>query len=265
MRIRIFINTILNYRLTAENRVRLEAVYPEGFGRGGGFQVTMYADESRAPSVREALDHTGMVHWTPDTPFGIRNTYRVRRTPVFDDQELAAARYVELLRTVRVDSTLTTRRMIVIRPRELERLPTFVQAWYSTVVRDSTRQALDSQGFRKLKFGETMPGRFRNDMDYDRLLDWSKFGGPWWELMSEVKLPNSRYDRHAEDYLPAGAPWDTPMDGRLHFTESDLDPLGDFDIAWGECEPWVVSQRFYQFCQSQGWTAEWRPVAIDSE
>ncbi len=225
----------------------------------------MYTDDPQAPVVRAALDQTGLRHWTPDTPFPAENTYHLNRTPIFTEEELSAARFVELRHTARVDSTLAANRLIVIRPRELERLPTFVQAWYAIVVRDMVRVGLESQGFRKLKFGETMPGRFRNDMDYDRLLDWSKFGGPWWELRSDVVLPKSRYDRNAEDYLPAGAPWDTPMDGRLHFTQADLDPLGDFDIAWSECEPYIVSQRYYQYCKSQGWESEWRPVAIDPE
>lgn len=265
MRIHISSDVIYDYKLTLESRSLLEQVYPEGF-RGGGFWVTLFADDPRAPKVREALDLAGLHHRAPGHTYPIEQTYLLSRVPVFEHAELAAAPYIELPPTTRITSSLAAYHKIVVDPRDLDEKPTFVQAWYAIVIRDSTRLALESQRFKKLKFGETMPGRFDHTGFHTRMLDWSKFGEPWWELMSEAETPRGHFAQELEAYLPKDAPWDSPMDGRLHFTESDVRSLGEFDIACGsEGVPYIVSQRFYQFCKAQGWNAEWRPVAIDPE
>ncbi len=94
---------------------------------------------------------------------------------------------------------------------------------------------------------------------------------PFWELRSSVTLPkmvNSVEDKSIDWELPRyliSGPYGEP-----HYRQSELQPLGSFDIAhtWerlsGSEPALIISQRFYQYCLKNKIPLEVRPARIDT-
>jgi len=244
----------------------------------GRFEANIFADDPRAKELEAILKAHGVPHWVPRREYRDEPRYRITRRPVYDDAELAAARWLRLHAIQRfypwpIDHTIDaqlTRRMLVLNPREIapHHYDAFMEAQYSVVVHNNIKVELEKHHFRRLVLAATRPGRFQSD-NLTQLLDWPKRGrGPWWELTSDLYLPMPRRWDHADEYLPEGAPWDHPLDKTLHYKLSNLEPLGEFDVATCGSNgnaPVVVSQRFYQVCKANNWRAEWVPVTIDPE
>lgn len=256
----------------------LQRALPGSINSYGWFEANIFADDPRAKELQAILKAHGVPHWVPRREYKDEPRYRITRFPVYDDAELAAARWLRLWAIERfypwtIDPTSDAhlkRRLLVLNPREIapHHYDAFMEAQYSVVVHNNIKVELEKHHFRRLVLAETRPGRFQSE-HLTQLLDWPKRGrGPWWEVTSDPCLPRSRRSELADEYLPEGAPWDHPLDQTLHYRLSDLEPLGDSDIGAsgpvGEA-PHIVSQRFYQVCKAHNWRAEWVPVTIDPE
>ncbi len=135
----------------------------------------------------------------------------------------------------------------------------FLRPWI--VVSDWTRRILESAGLVGLKFDEVSIKGHSDQASKE----------PFWELRSVVSLPkmtNSDPDTgvNYESFLISDAY------GEPHYRQSDLQPLGIFDIAHtkeplgGHRDPsLIVSQRFYQHCLKHKIPLEVRPVRIDPD
>lgn len=277
MRIQLRISEACD-RFPAAIQPELRRMLPECINSHGWFEMNTFADDPKAMELNAFLRAHGIPHWHPRASPRSPQAYRVTRRPVYDDGELAAARWLRLWAIERfypwpIDHTIDaqlTRRMLVLNPREIapHHYDAFMEAQYSVVVHNNIKVELEKHHFRRLVLAATRPGRFQSE-HLTQLLDWPKRGrGPWWEVTSDLCLPKSHRRELADEYLPEGAPWDHPLDQTLHYKFSDLEPFGDFDIASPDAvgdAPHIVSQRFYQVCKANNWRAEWVPVTIDPE
>ncbi len=112
--------------------------------------------------------------------------------------------------------------------------------------------------------------------------------GPWWELTSDLILPRVSPRCDVRDWHGRPIPPDAPVTANdcvklvegdfvvpeARYLRRDLQAIGEFDVAltFESTTPTfvkhrdrnlIVSQRFYQFCQTHGLKAQWSPVHVD--
>ncbi len=208
--------------------------------------------------------------------------YRVHKYYIKEDSDFDSSRCIELqpikdLKWVLREHIDTGTILVPI--NSLGNKARFVGADKSVIVSSKTRDELLAQGFLHLTFRPTKPAQY-SDVGPPEVLSWEHHSPQWWELWSDLTLPPlSPTMKHtdgngnvvARDWK--GWKWfsnPTEDDDRLHYLDSELKGVEPFDIAVTfehQASPWqrylVVSQKFYQFCKSKKWAADWEPVAID--
>lgn len=137
------------------------------------------------------------------------------------------------------------------------------------VIPESVRKILAAGNFKGLEFGEVALKGTSARASTE----------PFWELKSSLTLPKmANTDRFVSvnsvpfdgDYTKMVWIKDPPYrTGEIHYRESDLKALGEFDVArtlekYKEPHPaLVVSQRFYQHCLKNKIPLAVEPVRID--
>ncbi|MEM1164972.1 MAG: hypothetical protein AAGI30_01635 [Planctomycetota bacterium] len=158
---------------------------------------------------------------------------------------------------------------------------------FGTLVADHVRQVLEKGDLRGIRFEATKVYKAVGRKGYEEE-SWDEYPEPWWELettvtmpafSSSVKLISGTHGVELKPDFSTGCRIDDGLFGpaELHYRRSDIDAMDEFDIArthepitgrvkWTRRDrPFVVSQRFYQYCKKNNVKADWRPVRIDED
>lgn len=163
---------------------------------------------------------------------------------------------------------------------------------WRVVVDAEARESLELGEFVGLSFGESplFPERARRVAAQERLASargsqgWAVLAWPCWELKSSIVLPKManrlmQYGWRGEPPRPFEGDYSRPVfiddppfsKGEVHYRRSEIETLGPFDIArtfekyMVPAPALVVSQRFHQYCLSNGIGLWADPVRLDPE
>ncbi len=263
-------------RLTVtKNRCPLEIfdaivrLKPESYRGGGSFHLeTQPGDETAARTVNEIVtlcEQSGL----KKNSHGTVGAYTHQVHFHYEPSDLQGAPLLHLWTQKRMFKGLNSdqrdeRGHVVLPATEAQPTVKIASIWPKPwiVVSDAVRQMLEAGGLAGLKFdGVSIEGHSIHAAPT-----------PFWELRSSVTLPkmiNSFPDTSVNfdhvRYLIHGSY------GEPHYRESEIQPLGSFDIAHtferlsGGEPGLIVSQRFYQLCLKNKILLESRPARIDPD
>lgn len=150
------------------------------------------------------------------------------------------------------------------------------------VVSDRARRLIEEAGMRHVVFRPTVAVSYRHVKE--KVIQWERLGGPWWELSSSYVLPRLSPTVELRDRF--GNPHDGDdakgyyiheglfLRPELHYRRADIPATLAFDVActhecFGMPTPddrlKVCSPRFAAFCLSHKLTTGWVPVRIDPD
>lgn len=248
------------------------------------FRVKVRLDDVRYTKVIKVLEEHG---WTPRVdgwrPRGPKQ-YWLRYLRQYSRRDIAEAELLLLHPRAYCEGLYRTEDgLIKLDADKLRRRAHIAHAtpeWI--VVSDRARRLIEEAGMRHVVFRPTVAVSYRHVKE--KVIQWERLGGPWWELSSSYVLPRLSPTVELRDRF--GNPHDGDdakgyyiheglfLRPELHYRRADIPATLAFDVActhecFGMPTPddrlKVCSPRFAAFCLSHKLTTGWVPVRIDPD
>lgn len=265
---------------------RLAAIFPSGLEpHSGWFGIRLPLDDPRCSDVLQGLEQAGLKPWeSRNRPIKRGVEFSVNYIRTYDDADLDACTYLQLLPDTRLESVLPktveeakSRNLVHIALADID--PSFdfmlVDRCHAVVPR-RVRMLLDGAGLIGLAWRPIV--LWDSHKRSNRRIEAEAFD----DLIGERILPPvsptvELYDSRTKQRVAPGHPDPVRLQEGLytpvepHYRAADLEAFGPFDVARTFERPWggdhnrhiIVSSRFYRFCREHRLRTGFVPVRIE--